>query len=163
VKRTGKISAGLLMYRIRNNQLEVFIAHPGGPFFRRHDLDCWTIPKGEVEENESLLHAAIREFTEETGIQPQGPYIELGSIRQKGGKTVHAWAFSGTWDESTPTRSNLFKLEYPPGSGQINEYPELDKVAFLSVEQSRPCLKNAQHPFLTRLEAALNHNKAGIP
>lgn len=145
------------MYRIRNEQLEVFIAHPGGPFFWNRDLDCWTIPKGEVEENESLLHAAIREFKEETGIEPKGPYIELGSIKQKGGKTVHAWAFKGTWDRSIPMKSNFFQLEYPPGSGKISEYPEIDRVAFLSVEQSLPRLKSAQHPFLNRLQTAL-HN-----
>ncbi|MCL5096298.1 MAG: NUDIX domain-containing protein, partial [Candidatus Omnitrophica bacterium] len=113
-----RVSAGLLMYRIVANQLQVFIAHPGGPFFQHRDLDCWSIPKGEIEPGERPLDTAIREFKEEVGIEPTGDFFELGSIRQKGGKQVLAWAFDGDWDDSQPIKSNTFEMEWPPGSGQ---------------------------------------------
>lgn len=150
-----KISAGLLMYRMREGQLEVFLAHPGGPFSHRHDDDCWSIPKGEVEPNESLHQAALREFQEEVGIGPQGEMFSLGSIRQKGGKIVHAWAFCGNWDESNRLVSSTFELVWPPGSGRKRCYPEVDRVGFFKLDAARRKLKAAQHPFLTRLEEML--------
>src|SRR6478672_8513814 len=97
-----RISAGLLMYRVRNGELEVFLAHPGGPIFRQKDFGHWTIPKGEVQEDEELLGTARREFQEEVGREPRGEFLPLGWIRQKGGKVVHAWAFAGEWNDGQP-------------------------------------------------------------
>ena len=153
--RRARVSAGLLMYRVVEDRLEVFIAHPGGPWFPNRDLDVWTIPKGELEEGEDLQAAAIREFQEEVGIEPKGPYIELGSIKQKGGKTVHAWAFKGDWDDSQPIQSNRIKVEWPPGSGRWGEWPEVDRAAFFPTDQARAKLKSTQHPLLDRLVQAL--------
>ena len=151
-----KISAGLLMYRMREGQLEVFLAHPGGPLFKNKDEGHWSIPKGEIEPGEDLLAAAIREFEEETGLEPRGDFIELGAIQQKGGKIVHAWAFPGEWDEARLLQSNTFELEWPPRSGKIQRFPEIDRAGFFSIPQARQKLKEAQHPFLDRLLEALN-------
>lgn len=153
--RRARVSAGLLMYRMRDGMVEVFIAHPGGPWFPHRDFDVWTIPKGELEEGEDLLAAAIREFEEEVGIKPYGPYIELGSIRQKGGKTVHAWAFAGDYDESKPIRSNRVQVEWPPGSGNWGDWPEIDRAGFFQIDSARTRLKTTQHPLLDRLLKAL--------
>jgi len=155
MKAQKKISAGLLMYRVRDNQVEVFLAHPGGPFFAQKDDGHWSIPKGETEAGEGLLGAAIREFQEETGLEPRGDFIELGTIEQKGGKIVHAWAFPGDWDGSRPPQSNTFELEWPPKSGKIQRFPEIDRVGFFSLPDARKKLNEAQHPFLDRLQAAL--------
>ena len=150
-----RVSAGLLMYRVRGPELEVFIAHPGGPWFPHRDHDVWTIPKGELEPGEETFAAALREFEEEVGIKPHGPFIELGSIRQKGGKTVHAWAFAGDWDEGEPLRSNRFSLEWPPGSGRLQEFPEVDRAGFFSIPDARERMKITQHPLLERLMEVL--------
>jgi len=155
LKSKGKVSAGLLMYRLRDGQLQVLLAHPGGPLFAKKDEGHWTIPKGEIESGEDLLAAAIREFKEETGIEPRGDFLELGPIEQKGGKIVHAWAFPGDWDESQPLQSNTFELEWPPGSGKIQSFQEIDRVEFFSIPEAGKRLKEAQHPFLDRLQAAL--------
>jgi predicted NUDIX family NTP pyrophosphohydrolase len=152
MSKSSKISAGLLMFRFRGGQLEVFLAHPGGPFFKNKDDGHWSIPKGEIEAGEDLLVAARREFKEEVGIDPWcGDFLELGSVRQKGGKIVHAWAFQGDCDESRPLQSNTFELEWPPLSGRIQRFPEIDRVAFFTVPEARKKLKEAQHPFLDRL------------
>ena len=143
------------MYRVRSEQLEVFLAHPGGPLFQNKDDGHWSIPKGEVEPGEQLLAAAIREFREETGIEPLADFIELGAIRQKGGKTVHAWAFPGDWDDSRPLQSNTFELEWPPRSGIIQRFPEIDRAGFFTMPDARRKLKEAQRPFLDRLKTAL--------
>ncbi len=143
------------MYRIREGALEVFLAHPGGPYFRRKDDGHWTIPKGEIEPDEDLLAAARREFKEEIGLEPDGEWIDLGSVRQKGGKIVHAWAFAGDRDESHAVRSNLIELEWPPGSGKFQSFPEVDRAGFFSIVEAREKLKQAQHPFLDRLQEAL--------
>lgn len=143
------------MYRIRGGELDVFIAHPGGPWFPNRDYDVWTIPKGEIEPGEEPFEAALREFEEEVGIKPSGPFIELGSIRQKGGKTVFAWAFEGDWEGHEPIRSNRFCLEWPPGSGRWQEFPEIDKAAFFTVRDARDRLKLTQHPLIERLVEAL--------
>ena len=145
----------MLMYRMRGDQPEVLLAHPGGPLFAKKDDGHWTIPKGEVEPGEDLLEAAVREFTEETGVAPSGEFVELGSVRQKGGKIVHAWAFRGDWDDSQPFRSNTFDLEWPPRSGRIQSFSEIDRVEFFPIPEGRGKLKEAQHPFLDRLAAAL--------
>jgi predicted NUDIX family NTP pyrophosphohydrolase len=156
MSKHDRISAGLLMYRVRDGHLEVFLAHPGGPLFKNKDEGHWSVPKGEIESGEDLLAAAIREFQEETGLEPRGDFIELGAIQQKGGKIVHAWAFPGDGDENRPLRSNTFELEWPPQSGRIQRFPEIDRVGFFSMARARQKLKEAQHPFLDRLEEALS-------
>lgn len=145
-------SAGLLMVRHRKNQLEVFLVHPGGPFFVRKDTGVWTIPKGEPEPGEALEQAALREFEEETGIIPGRALIPLGSIKQKGGKTVHAWAFTGDWSEESGLKCNTFELEWPPRSGRKQHFPEVDRAAFFSLREAREKINAAQIPFLERLE-----------
>ncbi len=148
-----RISAGLLMYRRRDGVLEFFLAHPGGPFYAHLDYGCWSIPKGEPEAGEELLAVAKREFEEETGIRPAGPWIELGSIRQKGGKWVYAWAFAG--DHEGAVRSNTCRVEWPIESGRFIEFPEVDRAEFFDLERARRKLKDSQVPFLERLIAAL--------
>jgi predicted NUDIX family NTP pyrophosphohydrolase len=148
-----KVSAGLLMYRIREGSLEVFLAHPGGPFFRSRDEGSWTIPKGEPSGDEDLLDTAVREFEEEVGLKPEGPFLPLGSIRQKGGKHVHAWAFLGDWEDSAAPACNDFELEWPPGSGILQAFAEIDRVQFFSLDEARRKLKEAQWPLVERLAA----------
>jgi predicted NUDIX family NTP pyrophosphohydrolase len=145
------------MFRFRDGNLQVFLAHPGGPLFRNKDDGHWTIPKGEFPENESPLHAAMREFEEETGIRPHGQYRELGSIRQKGGKVVHAWAFEGDYEESLPIRSNTFEMEWPPGSKTICSFPEIDRAGFFALPEARKKLRDAQWPLVERLIALLQN------
>jgi len=154
----SRISAGLLMFRRRNNELEVLLAHPGGPFFVRKDDGVWTIPKGEATPGEDLLTRAQIEFEEEVGFRPKTvrDYIALGSTIQKGGKTVHAWAFEGDLPESFECKSNLFELEWPPRSGKREQFPEVDEACFFSDEVARRKLKATQVPFLDRLRAALS-------
>jgi predicted NUDIX family NTP pyrophosphohydrolase len=146
-----RVSAGLLMYRMRGEELEIFLAHPGGPFFANRDDDVWSVPKGVPNEGESLMEAAEREFYEEVGMKPHRPYIELGNITQKGGKMVYAWGFEGDWVEGTPNRCNTFKLEWPPNSGKICEFKEIDRVGFFNLEEARRKLKAAQWPLVERL------------
>src|SRR5213080_1933796 len=147
----SRISAGLLMFRRRKNKLEVLLAHPGGPFHVHKDDGAWTIPKGETAPGEDLLTRAQIEFEEEVGFRPKNvrDYIELGSIIQKGGKTVHGWAFEGDLPES-------FELEWPPRSGKRERFPEVDEARFFSEEEARRKLKPAQLPFLDRLRKALD-------
>jgi len=133
----------------------VLLAHPGGPFWARKDLGHWTIPKGEVEDGEERLAVARREFAEETGHEvPDGVLIELGEIRQKSGKIVVGWAVRGDLDPSTAV-SNTFDLEWPPRSGQIRPFPEVDRVEWFGLDEARRRLKAAQVPFLDRLETGL--------
>lgn len=143
------------MYRVLGGQLQVFLAHPGGPLFARKDEGHWSIPKGELDGNEEPLAAALREFSEEVGFTPSGDFIPLGSITQKGGKVVQAWAFAGNWGESQKHECNTFKLEWPPHSGRIQEFTEIDRVGFFTIAEARRKLKESQHPFLDRLAAAL--------
>ncbi|MBI5384653.1 MAG: NUDIX domain-containing protein [Verrucomicrobia bacterium] len=150
-----RVSAGLAMYRFRGGALEVFLAHPGGPEADLKDDGCWTIPKGRQKPYETLLQAAQREFQEEVGIVPHGPYFGLGSIRQRSGKVVHAWAFEGQWDGSQPIRSHTFQMPWPPCSGQMQRFVEVDRAQFFSLTEARRKLKSAQHPFLDRLEALI--------
>jgi predicted NUDIX family NTP pyrophosphohydrolase len=151
-----RVSAGLLMYRLRNGEVEVFLAHPGGPYFTRKDDGYWTIPKGEIEPSEDLLAAALREFAEETGIKPEGEFLPLGAIKQKGGKIVHGWAFQGNWDESRPIKSNKWPVQWPPGTGQFLEFPEVDRAEFFTIQEARKKIKETQQPFLDRLLSALD-------
>jgi predicted NUDIX family NTP pyrophosphohydrolase len=150
-----RTSAGILLFRRRAGGLEVLLAHPGGPFHARRDLGNWSIPKGEPSDGEALENAARREFEEETGAPaPSAPLIPLGSTRQKGGKVVSAWAGEGDLDTAT-AHSNTFELEWPPGSGRTQAFPEVDRVAWFDLDDARDRLKPAQVVFLDRLEAAL--------
>lgn len=153
---TGKTSAGLLMYRHRGRQLEVLLVRPGGPFTPKREEGIWSIPKGEMEPGEELLDRARIEFHEELGIEPVGDYVPLGSVLQKGGKTVHAWAFEGDLPEDFVLRSNCFELEWPPGSGKRRSFPEVDRAEFFPVELARIRMNPAQAAFLDRLEQMLN-------
>lgn len=128
----AKQSAGLLMYRVRDGQLEVFLAHMGGPFWGRKDQGAWSIPKGEFAEGEEPLAAAQREFAEETGCRAYGPFTPLTPITQRGGKRVHAWAVQGDCDPAE-LRSNTFSMEWPPKSGRQQEFPEVDRAAWFTV------------------------------
>ena len=148
------ISAGLLLFRRTSGALELFVAHPGGPFWRDRDVGAWTIPKGAVEEGEDLLAAAVREFIEETSITPVPPFLSLGSVRQKAGKTIHAWAWEGDADADA-IRSNSMKTEWPRGSGRWIEYPEVDRCAWLPPDEARRRLNPAQAELVGRLETVL--------
>ena len=152
--RRPNLSAGLLLYRRGSQGLELFLAHPGGPFWRDRDAGAWTIPKGVVDEGEELLAAACREFEEETGIRPQGPFRPLGSVRQKAGKVVHAWAWEGDADAEGIT-SNSTRTEWPPGSGRWITYPEIDRCAWFDADSARARINPAQAELIDRLEAAL--------
>jgi predicted NUDIX family NTP pyrophosphohydrolase len=145
------------MFRRRDDEIEVLLAHPGGPFFVSKDDGVWTIPKGEAGPGEDLLTRAQIEFEEEVGFRPENvqQWIELGWIQQKGGKIVHAWAFEGDLPEPFECKSNLFELEWPPRSGKYQEFPEVDRVCFFSEELARRKLKSRQVPFLDRLRVAL--------
>lgn len=145
------ISAGLLMVRRHKGEWQFFLVHPGGPYFEKKDEGWWMIPKGLPEADEELLDTAIREFREETGLAPQGPYTPLGSIKQKGGKWVHAWAFEGEWQEETGIRCNTFKAEWPYKSGRWQEYPEVDQAAWFRYEKACIKINPAQVPLLDTL------------
>ena len=153
----SRVSAGLLISRIRNGHLEVFLAHPGGPFFAHKDEGHWTIPKGEIEPKEDLLGTAMREFQEEVGIQidPGSKFVPLGSIRQKGGKIVHAWGVEHDCDDSVPFQSSTYTLEWPLGSGRMQSFPEVDRAQFFRMKEARRKVKETQLPLLDRLEAFL--------
>jgi len=144
-------SAGLLMYRIREGNPEVFLVHPGGPFFAKKDLGAWSVPKGEYTEDEDALAAAKREFKEETGIEPgEGPFIPLDPIRQKGGKMVAAWAFQGECDPDS-IRSNAFTMEWPPRSGKFRTFPEVDRAGWFSIEEAKEKILQSQLGLLDQL------------
>jgi predicted NUDIX family NTP pyrophosphohydrolase len=144
-------SAGILLYRRRGDALEVLLVHPGGPFWSRRDLGAWSIPKGEYEAGEEPLAAARREFEEELGAAPSdGPVEDLGEIRQRGGKAVHAWALEGDLDASAIT-SNTFELEWPPRSGTMIEVPEVDRAEWFPLDAAREKINPAQVELLERL------------
>jgi predicted NUDIX family NTP pyrophosphohydrolase len=149
----AKKSAGLLMYRVRNDQLEVLLVHLGGPFWAKKDAGAWFIPKGEVDPGEDEFAAAKREFREETGIEAGGEFIALGTVKHTGGKIVHAWAFQGDCDPAS-IRSNTFMFEWPPRSGNRQEFPEVDRAEFMSVEQARVKMLAAEFELVERLEKA---------
>lgn len=147
-------SAGILCYRYRGQLLEVFLVHPGGPFWARRDDGAWSIPKGLVEAEEELLTAARREFQEETGFEAVDEFVELGQLKQHSGKIVHAWAVQMDLDASQ-LRSNTFSLEWPKGSGHVREYPEVDKGEWFELSAARQKIYKGQEPFLDRLLAQL--------
>ncbi|MGI4981216.1 MAG: NUDIX domain-containing protein [Janthinobacterium lividum] len=148
-----KQSAGLLMYR-KGEVLEILLVHPGGPFWAKKDLGAWTIPKGEVNENEDPLDAAKREFTEETGFAAMGPSHSLGTIKQKSGKLVSAWAFEGDCDPKN-LKSNLCSIEWPPRSKRFIEIPEVDRGAWFSLVEAKAKILPAQLPLLDILQGRL--------
>ncbi len=146
----AQTSAGLLMYRKREGRLEVLLVHPGGPFFARKDDGAWSIPKGIAADDEELLEAAQREFGEETGLEPHGPYLLLAPCRLKSGKVVHGWAFEGDADPEA-IRSNEFELEWPPRSGRRQRFPEVDRAAFFDVPTAGRKINAAQRGFIDEL------------
>ena len=153
-----KRSAGLLMYRRRNGQVEVFLVHPGGPFWAKKDMGAWSICKGEYAENELPLEAAKREFQEETGFTAQGSFLELGVVQQASGKIVSAWAFEGDCDPGKLV-SNHCQVEWPPRSGRMIKIPEVDRGGWFSIEAARERILKAQEPFLDRLSQMLNQGE----
>jgi len=152
--KASKSSAGLLLYRRSSGTLELFLAHPGGPFWHNRDAGAWTIPKGVAEPGEELLVAACREFEEETGVRPTGPFLGLGSVRQKAGKMVHGWAWEGDADADRVT-SNTMRTEWPRGSGRLITFPEVDRCAWFDPGAARHKINPAQAEFIDRLEVAL--------
>jgi predicted NUDIX family NTP pyrophosphohydrolase len=145
-----KLSAGVILYRRANERLEVLLAHPGGPYWRRKDAGAWSIPKGECRDGEEPLAAALREFEEETGIKLEGELAPLGEVKQAGGKIVHAWTIERDCDP-TQIHSNTFSLEWPPKSGKIQEFPEIDRFEWFPIAEARQKLVKAQTAFLDRL------------
>ncbi|MGA2811083.1 MAG: NUDIX domain-containing protein [Candidatus Acidiferrum sp.] len=153
-KKARKVSAGLLMYRRRAEHLEVLLVHLGGPYWSRKDAGAWFVPKGGIEKEEDEFAAARREFQEETGMQPHGPFLELGSVFHKSGKRVVAWAFRGDGDPAA-LASNTFRLEWPPKSGKMQEFPEIDRANFFTVEAAEKKMHPAEFIFVKRLEQLL--------
>jgi predicted NUDIX family NTP pyrophosphohydrolase len=153
--RRLSVSAGVLLFRRPRGELEVFLAHPGGPFWEDRDLGAWTVPKGLVEGGEDPLATAVREFEEETGICPEGPFVPLGSVRQKAGKLVHAWAWEGKADPRR-VRSNTMRVEVPRGTGRWLTFPEVDRCEWFDAERAREKINPAQAELIDRLQAALS-------
>ena len=148
-------SAGIFLYRIRDGGIEVLLGHPGGPLFARKDQGVWSVLKGEIEPGEDPLAVARREFEEETGHPaPDGPTIDLGEIKQKGGKVVTAWALEGDLDPAL-ARSNTFEMEWPPHTGRLAEFPEIDRVEWFDLETARAKANPAQVTLVDRLAGAL--------
>jgi predicted NUDIX family NTP pyrophosphohydrolase len=145
-----KRSAGLLMYRRASHKLEVFLVHPGGPFWAKKDLGAWSLPKGEYRDQEDPLEAAQREFHEETGFVAQGRFVHLGERRQPSGKTLTAWAFEGNCDPAELT-SGHFPLEWPPHSGRRIQVPEVDRAGWFTIKDARMRIVSGQVPFIDRL------------
>lgn len=149
----AKQSAGILAYRFNNKALQVFLVHPGGPFWKNKDDGAWSIPKGEYLDEEDALIAAKREFFEETGQQVEGHFIELKPIKQKSGKMVHAWAVKANIDETNIT-SNTFPLEWPPRSGKMIEVPEIDQAAWFDIETAKQKINAAQAALIEEIVAS---------
>jgi predicted NUDIX family NTP pyrophosphohydrolase len=154
-----KESAGLLMYRLRNSTVEVFLVHPGGPYWAKKDLGAWSIPKGECSEKEERLSAAKREFREETGFLPEGNFIALTPIKQPGGKIVHAWAVRGDCDAKTIV-SNTFSMEWPPRSGKYQEFPEVDRAEWFTIDVAKEKILKGQVSLLEELVQILEKDLA---
>jgi predicted NUDIX family NTP pyrophosphohydrolase len=151
VEAVAARSAGILLYRRAGEGVEVLLVHPGGPFWAKKDAGAWSIPKGEYEAAEGALAAALREFEEETGTAPAPERLaDLGSVKQRSGKVVSAWAAEGDLDAGA-IRSNTFTLEWPPRSGQVREFPEVDRAAWFGLEDARERINPAQAAFLDRL------------
>jgi predicted NUDIX family NTP pyrophosphohydrolase len=149
----AKISAGILLFRRRPAGIEVMLVHPGGPFWAKKDLGAWSIPKGLADEGEDLLAAAKREFLEETGVAVEGEFLDLGAHKQSGGKTIVAWACEGDFDR-TLLKSNTFTLEWPPRSGRMAQFPEVDRAAWFSIDEALEKINKGQKPILVALKAS---------
>ena len=149
-----KTSAGLLMYRHVDGALQVLLVHPGSPLWQHKDAGWWSIPKGEIAEGEEALAAAKREFIEETGFTVREPFIELTPVRLKSGKIVHAWAFAGDCDPAA-LQSNTFTLEWPPRSGRMCEFPEVDRAAFFDISEAKEKMSERQFPLVEELQRKL--------
>jgi predicted NUDIX family NTP pyrophosphohydrolase len=149
---TRKISAGILLYRVQDHAVEVFLVHPGGPYWARKDDGAWSIPKGETEDGADLLATAYAEFHEETGSPLQGQPVPLAPLKQAGGKVVHAWAVQGDIDAAS-IRSNIFAIEWPPRSGKTREFPEVDRAGWFDLPTARLKLLAGQRGFLDQLQA----------
>ena len=149
-----KESAGLMLFRFRDGDLEVFLVHPGGPFWSKKDDGSWSIPKGEYAPPEKPLDAAKREFQEETGMNVDGDFMALESAKQPSGKIVHAWALEGECDPFA-IKSNTFKIEWPPGSGKLSEFPEIDRAAWFPVKRARIKIQKGQIALLGQLQIKL--------
>lgn len=149
-----KTSAGILLYKIRDGVLRVFLVHPGGPYFAKKDAGAWSIPKGEIDEGEDSLAAARREFEEETGCGPEGDFVSLAPVTQKSGKVVLGWAVEGDCDPAS-IRSNTFTLVWPPKSGVMREFPEVDRAAWFTVEEAKRKINPAQVALVEELAAKI--------
>jgi len=149
-----KRSAGLLVYRMRDEDVDVFLVHPGGPFWAKKDAGAWSIPKGEFETEQPLV-AAMREFEEETGLKISGDFIELKPVKQKGGKIVYAWAVEADFDASD-IQSNMFKLEWPPKSGVMRDYPEVDRAGWFDLETAKLKMLASQTGLIEQLQEFLS-------
>jgi predicted NUDIX family NTP pyrophosphohydrolase len=149
-----KTSAGILLYRRKDDELRVFLVHPGGPFFAKKDEGAWSVPKGELDEGEDALAAGRREFEEETGCAPEGTFIQLSPITQKGGKIVLAWAVEGDCDADA-IRSNTFALEWPPKSGKVRDFPEVDRAEWFTVDEAKKKINPAQAALVDELVSKL--------
>jgi predicted NUDIX family NTP pyrophosphohydrolase len=162
VNKAGRLSAGILLFRRRGGHIEVLLGHPGSPYWARKDEGDWTVLKGEAEPGEELEAVARREFEEETGhgLDDDVTLVELGEIRQRSGKVVVAWAVEGALDPADAV-SNTFEMEWPPRSGRVQTFPEIDRVEWFRLRKARIKIKDAQAPFLDRLVAALGGDETG--
>jgi predicted NUDIX family NTP pyrophosphohydrolase len=149
----AKISAGILLFRRLPAGIEVMLVHPGGPFWAKKDAGSWSIPKGLVDEGENLLEAAKREFLEETGVTVEGEFLDLGAHKQPGGKTVVAWAHEADFDPASLV-SNMFSLEWPPRSGRMAQFPEVDRAAWFSIDEALQKINKGQKPIVAALKAS---------
>ena len=153
-------SAGVLLFRRRGGSIELLLVHPGGPFWKNKDAGAWSIPKGEFTDSEPALEAARREFLEETGFAADGPFLPLTPLKQRSGKTIHAWAAEGDLDPAA-VRSNTFSMEWPPKSGRKREFPEVDRAAWLAPEEAARRILSGQAPWIAELIAILSRGRAG--
>ena len=151
-------SAGILLYKMENEILKIFLVHPGGPFWAKKDEGAWSIPKGEFDDGEDPLDAAKREFEEETGIKISGDFIELNPVKQKSGKVVYAWAVKGDIDVSK-IKSNEFEIEWPPKSGKMKTFPEIDKAAWFDLSKANEKIIEAQSSLIRELETMLKNDQ----
>jgi predicted NUDIX family NTP pyrophosphohydrolase len=157
-----KTSAGILLYRRQGNEPEVLLVHPGGPFWTKKDLGAWSLAKGEYQEGEDPLCAALREFFEETGHRPTGPFLPLGERKQPSGKRILAWAAESDWDPASLV-SNTFNMEWPRGSGRIREFPEIDRAAWFDMTEAQRRILSGQRGFLDELHQKLMGGKLPAP
>jgi predicted NUDIX family NTP pyrophosphohydrolase len=150
----AKTSAGILLFRRRPAGMEVMLVHPGGPFWAKKDAGSWSIPKGLADEGEDLLAAAKREFLEETGMSVEGEFLALGARQQPGGKTIVAWALEGDFDPAI-LKSNMFAIEWPPRSGRMAEFPEVDRAAWYSIDEALEKVNKGQRPIIAALDTLM--------